>query len=328
MEHTNIEKYGILHKEIMNRLSEGELTVEQAKDTIDLAFNKYLGNYDSELAMMAIESVIKESETDYELLKDFYLENGEEGVEKDTGKLKAIINKIVDGIKEFFKKIYEFIKSAIKKLKGEVTEVYTKHQLRELMEDFQDKVENAEKRGVQHFKFIDIDALYKCFEEENVAYSKILMDFASKRFFINLTQNDLDKLPKEVDEIREKYEKKLLEILNNKKEYSIREARLLYTALEQLRFERMQGITDPIDDMDELVHAVEDLLIDAAEGKFDKDVEMHQKTMEKIAAAKQTITKVSSNTVNHARKIAIGIASACGVVSTIFITKKVLDFVD
>jgi hypothetical protein len=38
----NIEKYNKLHSEIMNRLENGEITVETAKEINDLAFDKYI----------------------------------------------------------------------------------------------------------------------------------------------------------------------------------------------------------------------------------------------------------------------------------------------
>jgi predicted nucleic acid-binding Zn-ribbon protein len=38
----NIERYIGLHNEVMTRLENGEITVEQAKEVNDLAFNKYI----------------------------------------------------------------------------------------------------------------------------------------------------------------------------------------------------------------------------------------------------------------------------------------------
>lgn len=38
----NIEKYSKLHNEIMKKLENGEITVENAKEINDLAFNKYI----------------------------------------------------------------------------------------------------------------------------------------------------------------------------------------------------------------------------------------------------------------------------------------------
>lgn len=38
----NIEKYNKLHDEIMKRLENGEITMEQAKEVNDLAFDKYI----------------------------------------------------------------------------------------------------------------------------------------------------------------------------------------------------------------------------------------------------------------------------------------------
>lgn len=38
----NFEKYNKLHNEIMKRLEDGEITVEQAKEVSDLAFDKYI----------------------------------------------------------------------------------------------------------------------------------------------------------------------------------------------------------------------------------------------------------------------------------------------
>lgn len=38
----NIEKYNILHDELMKRLESGEITVEMAKEVHDLAFDKYI----------------------------------------------------------------------------------------------------------------------------------------------------------------------------------------------------------------------------------------------------------------------------------------------
>ena len=39
---TNFEKYNKLHDEVMKRLENGEITVEQAKEVNDLAFDKYI----------------------------------------------------------------------------------------------------------------------------------------------------------------------------------------------------------------------------------------------------------------------------------------------
>ena len=38
----NFEKYSKLHSEVMARLENGDITVEAAKDVIDLSFNKYI----------------------------------------------------------------------------------------------------------------------------------------------------------------------------------------------------------------------------------------------------------------------------------------------
>ena len=38
----NFEKYHKLHSEVMTRLENGEITIEAAKDVIDLSFNKYI----------------------------------------------------------------------------------------------------------------------------------------------------------------------------------------------------------------------------------------------------------------------------------------------
>ena len=38
----NLQRYNSIHSEVMARLEKGELTTEQAKDVIDLAFDKYM----------------------------------------------------------------------------------------------------------------------------------------------------------------------------------------------------------------------------------------------------------------------------------------------
>lgn len=42
MDHINFERYDVIHNEIMKRLQEGEITIEQAKEVNDLAFDKYI----------------------------------------------------------------------------------------------------------------------------------------------------------------------------------------------------------------------------------------------------------------------------------------------
>ena len=39
---SNFDRYNRLHTEIINRLEKGEITTEQAKDVVNLAFNKYI----------------------------------------------------------------------------------------------------------------------------------------------------------------------------------------------------------------------------------------------------------------------------------------------
>lgn len=39
---TNFERYNALHDEVMKRLEDGEITTEQAKNVIDLSFDKYI----------------------------------------------------------------------------------------------------------------------------------------------------------------------------------------------------------------------------------------------------------------------------------------------
>ena len=85
---TNFERYNKLHNEVMTRLEKEEITIEQAKDVIDLAFDKYM----------------VESGEDVEKLKARH-----DTLEREYKKCEAELRKLndVDGTSEEAKKYTE-----------------------------------------------------------------------------------------------------------------------------------------------------------------------------------------------------------------------------
>ena len=68
---TNFERYNKIHNEVMTRLEKEEITVEQAKDVIDLAFDKYMveSGEDIEKLKARHDELQKEYDTCYVELK-------------------------------------------------------------------------------------------------------------------------------------------------------------------------------------------------------------------------------------------------------------------
>lgn len=262
--------------------------------------------YESEIMM---ERAMSESDLACGLFDIMYVESGD-----DEGKLKSFINKIKDAIKKFFKSFREWLSSIIKKIKGEITEKLSTQQFRDFLNNFEDIVERAEKKGIKKFKFFDIDKAWNCYYLETNEYAKILNDFA---VYKNITKNKeaILKLPEKVDKIRETYEEKLLKILNEKREYNIRDAKIIYTGLNNIRLMKAQYGMDTLDYYEDASKKIEDMLEKILSGEATKD--LGENVSEVVKTAEKTLTTTSQNTVkrrNTIVKAVIATAVASGLI--------------
>jgi hypothetical protein len=173
-------------------------------------------------------------------------------------------------------------------------------------------VEIAEKKGHKKIKFFDIEAAWKCFEDERDEYRKILNKFTSMDNFEKMGEAILDELPVKVENIHASYNKKLVDIINTKKEYNIREARTLYVALESMRLGKSQyGFVDSLDEYESTSKEIEKMLTNLMNDpvyndiKKADDIYKTQKNIKKVQPVQKTITKVTSFMYQHS-KLCIG----------------------
>ena len=211
---------------------------------------------------------------------------------------KNTINAVIEAIKEFFKKIHQAIKEHVNKLRGRIEKAYTTEKLRDVLNDFEDKVERAEKFGIKKVKFFDIEAAYKTFSEETQEYCKIMLKYHGANRIL-YEDDEIERLPEKFEEIHNKYDKKLLEILNTKKEYPIRDAKILMQKIEIDRHARAYGFLDVLDIYDRTCDKVEKFLENvlkqyAKMKEEEKELEeKHPKVLKSVNSIKSSITKAT-----------------------------------
>lgn len=197
--------------------------------------------------MMLLEPIIYEEELDsYEnelLMEKALIESNmyidlvcfESSDDSSIGeKFAGLIHKIIEMFKAFINKCKDYLKSAISKITGRVASAYTEHKLRDLIKDFDKKLTIAERAGLKSFKSVDIEALYKCVDDEYNEFTDHVKKFVHV-YIKRAAPKDAEKMVKKLQDISSKYDAEIRDIIDNPKEYSIREAKKLVAMLEKTK---------------------------------------------------------------------------------------------
>lgn len=220
-----------------------------------IIYDEEIESYENEIAL---ERALINSNLSIDLM---YFENTS-NIDDDTKleKFKAMIQKIIEAFKTFMIKCKDYLKSAINKLLGRVQGVYTEYTLDQVLNDFDSKIEKAQSKGMKSFKFIDVHALYKCLQDESNEYTKIIKTF-TKSYIKNGSPKDAEKVIKQYEDLSSNYNTKLKNILEMKKEYSIREARMVANVVKLNNKLRSGNFVDIIDKYKNTCQEIESLTI-------------------------------------------------------------------
>lgn len=122
---------------------------------------------------------------------------------------------------------------------------------------------------------------------------KLLNKFSSFNLN-NISQEDIEKIPEQVEKIHEEHQKKLKEIINTKKEYRYREAKILYDDLESLRRNKIYGCIDAIDELEQLTEKIENLITKALDGSLQTDMEHAKDLIAKTGPMQGVVNKLTN----------------------------------
>ncbi len=189
-----------------------------------IIYEEEINMYESEIAL---EKALNESEY---LTSLIYFEKTES--DKTDENNKNIIDKVIKLFKAFINKCLEYIKNAITKIHDRIVSIYTEHKLKKLLENFNNKVDEAERKGLKSFIFVDLYALAKNLNDESNAYEKEIKSFA-KSYIKNASPKDAEKLLKKFNSISEQYTARISDILKSPKEFHIKEAKKVVNILEK-----------------------------------------------------------------------------------------------
>lgn len=268
---------------------------------------KYIEHDDTELqaAQISIERAMYETKLLTGLCDLVYMESTDDNEEEES-KIKTLVNKVIQSVKKFFENIRDFIKNAVKDLKKKLHKEFTNQMFRDKVEAFLDAVEKAEK-GKKTFKCFDVKEGFDCIRSESLEYIKLLNKFSSFNLN-NISLEDIEKLPEEVEKIHEEHQKKLKEIVNKKREYRYRDAKILYDDLEELRRNKIYGCIDAVDQLEQLTENIEKLITKALDGSLQTDMEHAKDLIAKTGPMQGAVNKltklqfsVSSNAINLLR---------------------------
>ena len=119
---SDYKRYISLHDEIMHRLEDGQITTEQAKDVIDMAFEKYVMEPNNMIALESFRDIINKisnSIFNFKIRNETY-----EYLDFDRKKLDDDSNKTIDKYTKIFKSYDDKIRKAIDDAWEEFNEKY------------------------------------------------------------------------------------------------------------------------------------------------------------------------------------------------------------
>lgn len=141
-------------------------------------------------------------------------------------KFKNMIHRIIESFKAFMIKCREYLKLSLDKITERISDAYRVHKLTSIFKNFNRSIEKAKAAGMKSFEFIDVKALHKCLDNETIEYERAINNFI-KSYIKRASPKDAEKMLMKFNEISEKYDNKFKDIINEKKEYSITEAKVV-----------------------------------------------------------------------------------------------------
>ena len=175
MNYTNFDKYNILHNEVIDKLQNGEITIEKAKEINDLAFDKYITSFFTYESALLIESF-----NDEEYGDDFYFESS--NIIKN---IKAKFNKDDNNDKSKKEEKEKVNKSAVRK----AFKAYVKYKTTDMSIEWyskNDKFKKSDKYKKLKKKLDEAkkeyDDLKKDFNNSEKASLNKLVDYFDKSF--------------------------------------------------------------------------------------------------------------------------------------------------
>lgn len=201
----------------------------------------YEEELDSCFAELALEKALNTSILLFDMI---YFEGMDDKTSSE--KFKSLINRIIEAFKSFIIKCKDYLKAAVNKITGRVTDTLTEFNLKYVIQSFDASIAKAEKLGMKTFKFIDMKALLNCLDDECNMYEKAIKKF-SREYIRRGAPKDAEKMLQKFNKISEKYDTKLKDILNEDKEFSIREAKHIVYMIQNCKSVRKGGYTDIVD---------------------------------------------------------------------------------
>lgn len=240
-------------------------------------YEEEIESYENEIALAR---ALNDS---YLLINMLYYENTND--ESKSEKIKNMIDRIIKSFKVFIIKCKDYLKSAIKKLIGRISDAYTEYKLKDMISKFDSSIAKAEKAGMKSFNFIDIKAMFNCLNDECNMYEKTIKKF-TKEYIKHASPNSAEKMLNKFNEISVTYDTKLKDIFNNTKEYSINEAKDIVSMIEKCKSVKNGGYTDIVDRYMTVCDEVETLTINTLNSlnKYSEDTGYIQnaKTLQKM----------------------------------------------
>jgi hypothetical protein len=159
-----------------------------------------------------------------------------------------------------------------------------------------DKLDDKEK-NTKVFKFFDVDAAWQCYEKECSEYLKILHLFNSNMIY-EKSDDDIKAITNKVADIHKTCSEKMTEIIEKKKEYKIKDLKIVYNALDNICSNRTWRYSDIFNEYENISEKIERRITD-----YEDD------SIQKIRYIQQIMTKISDHTYQDTSKFINAILS-------------------
>ena len=191
--------------------------------------------------------------------------------DNDKSNNKNIIDKFIDMFKTFIEKCKKYLNLAIDKITGRVQDSYKEHKLDKLIDNLDEYIKEAESVGIKSFKFVDMYELEKCLIDESTTYKKIVKKF-TKEYIVTGLPIFAEKMVKNVKKTSEEYKKKISDLLNNPKDYSVKKAKIMAESLKKCN-DKKGSFIEILNDYKKVCDETESLVIGAVKSldKYSKD---------------------------------------------------------